>query len=407
MTRTRSMTSNQKAPISPFAFFEVEFLSSDSSDSESMKKDTKKARITFLGTFTEDDSLLFLGMEYKIRFSSFSKRPIVLGRVINLEQLEASHCVWETLVLGNRIVLNDSLFKEVFGSKFSSNILFMYGNLCPDQFEVSPEEAKIFVVETGSDVSNFGPLSLGFKNCILAHVVATTLVPRKGSLSNISNRDIFVLYCLLKKIHINWALWFREYMIENVEDNNSSTSLPYGLLIFRIIIEPLVDLCKYRPTLIDATYDTRTFSSMRYVFANDKWYKKESVQSRATRISVDSVALLLKEAEHIKVRLAGLESHMQVIQDTLGRVLQLHKDSSTNVGKLRLEVGGLKKDAIRSVNTILKEDNSIKTGADYAHSKLAISVHTSYSTFSKIVERSLNTFCRNVLNTLKYFLGDR
>ncbi|KAH0712803.1 hypothetical protein KY290_008378 [Solanum tuberosum] len=285
-------------------------------------------------------------------------------------------------------------------------------NLCPDQFEVSPEEAKIFVAETGSDVSDFGPLSLGFENRILAHVVATTLVPRKGSLSNISNGDIFVLYCLLKKIHINWALWFREYMIKSVEDNNSFTSLPYGLLISRIIVESLVDLSKYRPTLIDATYDTRIFSSMGYVLVNDKWYKKESVQSRADtpraiRISADFSALLLKEAEHIKVRLAGLESHIQVIQDTLGGVLQLHKDSSTDVGKLRLELGGLKKDVIRSVNTILKELNSIKTGVDSAHSKLAISVHTSYSTFSKTVERSLNTFCGNVLDTLKYFLGDR
>uniref|UniRef100_M1DBF2 Uncharacterized protein n=1 Tax=Solanum tuberosum TaxID=4113 RepID=M1DBF2_SOLTU len=105
------------------------------------------------------------------------------------------------------------------------------------------------------------------------------------------------------------------------------------------------------------------------------------------------------EAEHIKVRLAGLESHMQVIQDTLGRVLQLHKDSSTDVGKLRLEVERLKKDVIRSVNTILKEINSIKIGADFAHSELAISVHTSYSTFSKTVEHSFNTLCRNVLNT--------
>lgn len=37
-------------------------------------------------------------------------------------------------------------------------------------------------------------------------------------------------------------------------------------------------------------------------------------QYRATRISTDSVALLLKEAEHIKVRLDGLESHMQGLQ---------------------------------------------------------------------------------------------
>ncbi|KAL3324405.1 hypothetical protein AABB24_038519 [Solanum stoloniferum] len=125
------------------------------------------------------------------------------------------------------------------------------------------------------------------------------------------------------------------------------------------------------------------------------------------RISADSVTLILKEAKHIKVRLVGLETHMQVLHDTLGMVLQLHKDSSTDVGKLCPEVGELKKDVIRSVNTILKEVNSIKTGADSAHNELVVSMHTSYSTFSKTIEHSLNTFCRNVLNTLKYFLGDR
>ncbi|KAH0658173.1 hypothetical protein KY289_026921 [Solanum tuberosum] len=200
---------------------------------------------------------------------------------------------------------------------------------------------------------------------------------------------------------MNWALWFREYMIESVEDNNPSASLPYGLLIYRIIVDSLVDLSKCMPALIDATYETGTFSSMGFVHVNDKWYEKESVQSRAdtprdTRISADSVVLLLKEAEHIKVRLDGLESHMQ-----------LHKDSSTDVGKLRLEVGGLKKDVIRSVNKILKEVNSIKFGVYSAHNELAISVHISYSTFSKTIECSLNNFCRNVLNTLKYFLGNR
>ncbi|KAG5602432.1 hypothetical protein H5410_033802 [Solanum commersonii] len=212
---------------------------------------------------------------------------------------------WEILVLGHHIILNDSLFKEIFGFEFSGDISFMHGNLWPDHFKVSLENAKVFTAEFGSDISNFGPLSLGFENRILAHIVATTLVLRKGSLSNISNIDIFVVYCLLK----------------------------------RIIVDSLVDLSKYRPTLTDATYDTRTFSSMGYVLVNKKWYKKESVQSRvdtprATRISVDSVALLLKEAEHIK---------------------------------LRIEMGGLKKDAIRSVNKILKEVNSIKTGANSAH----------------------------------------
>ena len=164
----------------------------------------------------------------------------------------------------------------------------------------------------------------------LAHTVATTLVPRKGSFIKISNRDIFVIYCLLNKININWVLQVREYMVECFEDTNSAGSLPYGLLIARIIVDSLVDLSNYRPTFIDATYDTRTFSIMDYVFINEKWHQKESVKSRAdtpqtTRISADFSSLLLKEAEHIRISLDNLQSYMQVLEYTLGKVLQLHK----------------------------------------------------------------------------------
>ncbi|KAH0719077.1 hypothetical protein KY290_012743 [Solanum tuberosum] len=246
----------KNASTSPSSSFEINLLSSDSSEAESVgpslstkkrtsaakKKVSKKARFALPDSLTDAEFLRFLEVEHKIHFVSFSKCPIVPGRVVNLEQLEASHC---------------------------------------------------------------------------AHGI-----------------------CLI----------------------------------------------------------------------NNKWYKKEFVQQRAdapkvTRISVDSAALLLKEADLIKVRLDGLESHMQVLQDTIGKVLQLHKDSSTDVGKLRLEVEGLKKQAIRYVNTILKEVNSIKTGADSAHNELDAIVHTSYSNFSKNVERTYDSFCRNVLNTLKYLLG--
>lgn len=110
------------------------------------------------------------------------------------------------------------MFKDVFGSEFSGDIPFMHGNLWPDNFEISLEDAKLFVSDTGTDLTNFGPLSLGFENRILANIVATTLIPRKGSLSNISNRDVYVLYCLLKKLRINWSMWFREYMVESSEE---------------------------------------------------------------------------------------------------------------------------------------------------------------------------------------------
>ncbi|KAH0641769.1 hypothetical protein KY290_033375 [Solanum tuberosum] len=71
----------------------VHSSSSKKRPSSSKKTDTKKACPVFPETFTADDSLKFWGLEHKMRFASFSKRPIVPVRVINLEQLEASHDV--------------------------------------------------------------------------------------------------------------------------------------------------------------------------------------------------------------------------------------------------------------------------------------------------------------------------
>lgn len=100
------------------------------------------------------------------------------------------------------------------------------------------EEARAFIFEKSLKSFDFGPLSLYFKHRILAHIIATTLVLRKGSLNNISSRDVFILYYLLKKYRINWAKCIMEYMMENVKDSNPSASLPKGLLISQILSEP-------------------------------------------------------------------------------------------------------------------------------------------------------------------------
>uniref|UniRef100_M1DGR1 Uncharacterized protein n=1 Tax=Solanum tuberosum TaxID=4113 RepID=M1DGR1_SOLTU len=137
-------------------------------------------------------------------------------------------------------------------------------------------------------------------------------------------------------------------MFESSEDSSSSANLSYGLLISRIIIDSFVDLSQFKHVVIDVTYDTRTFSIMGYVLIDNKWHKKESAKARAKAlkascISDDSTAILLKEAKNIKVHLDGLESYMQVLQDTIGKVILISKDLGTDIGKLRLEVEGLKK----------------------------------------------------------------
>ncbi|KAG5577083.1 hypothetical protein H5410_057217 [Solanum commersonii] len=98
----------------------------------------------------------------------------------------------ETLVMGSRIIVNDFLFEDIFDIKLSGIVPYMNG-IWLDDFEVTLEGSKIVVVEPGADLSNFGPLSLCFEHRIIAHIIATTLLPSKGSLSNISTRDMFVL----------------------------------------------------------------------------------------------------------------------------------------------------------------------------------------------------------------------
>ncbi|KAF3654108.1 hypothetical protein FXO37_16663 [Capsicum annuum] len=107
-----------------------------------------------------------------------------------------------TLVLGTRIVLNDFLFEKLFDTKFSDVIPFMNKTLIGN-FEVSFDKAKKVVSDPDINNPTFGPLSLSFCNRILAYLVTTTLIPQKGSLSNVTYRDVSVLYCLIKKYKIN------------------------------------------------------------------------------------------------------------------------------------------------------------------------------------------------------------
>lgn len=142
--------------------------------------------------------------------------------------------------MGSWIIVNCRLLEDVFGTnKNWRDIPYMNG-VWPTDFEISVEGAKIAVAKPNSDISEFGPLSLCFENCILAHIVSTTLIPRKGSLDNITTH-----YWLLKKYKIHSASWFKDYMLETAEDPCGTSSLPYGLLISRIVIDRFVDLSSF------------------------------------------------------------------------------------------------------------------------------------------------------------------
>lgn len=141
----------------------------------------------------------------------------------------------ETLVLGTRIILNDFLFEEVFDINFSGMVPFM-NRTWPQNFEVNFEKAKTIVAEPNANLASFEPLCLCFEHRILAHIIATTLISRKVSLSNVTTQDTFVLYCLIKRYKINWAQWFCEYILESTPDTHTSAILPHGLIISHILL---------------------------------------------------------------------------------------------------------------------------------------------------------------------------
>lgn len=188
------------------------------------------------------------------------------------------------------------------------------------------------MAEPDYDLFNFGPLFLCFKNWILAYIITTTLIYRKGSLSSIFSRNVYVLYCFLSKYHVNWASWFKKYMMENVEDSNSTASLPSGLLISQILVDCPIDLFSFKPS--SSLYDLwlPTFSSVGYVQVWEWWFNKDSVIAsedsvKVTRISSDFATLLLKDINELKNRLLVVESGLEVLQDALEKILHLHKDA--------------------------------------------------------------------------------
>lgn len=85
---------------------EINFLSSDSSEAKSCvkplfekrkppplkKKNPNLPHSNPSKPFSEVDSQNFWGKEEKRKYESLKRRPVVAGRIVNLEQLEDSHC---------------------------------------------------------------------------------------------------------------------------------------------------------------------------------------------------------------------------------------------------------------------------------------------------------------------------
>lgn len=198
----------------------------------------------------------------------------------------------ETLVLDPRIILNDFLFEKVYEIDSSVGLPYMNGGW-PDDFEVSLKGAKKAVIKLGTNLSDFLTLSLRFENRIVATYYYYDLSPHKSDLSSISTRDLFILYCLINKYHLNWGDWFQKYILESAQDSSASASLPYGALIFHILLYSMIDLSNFLIVYVTGTYDTQAFKSIGYVLVDFQWCNKDSAKTRYVKTNSERPPLIL------------------------------------------------------------------------------------------------------------------
>lgn len=197
-------------------------------------------------------------------------------------------------------------------------------------------------------------------------------------------------------------------MIENAAE--SRPHVLYGLIISCILIGLNIDLFDYKPLEVFATYNIQIFATMGYLLIDGKWLKKGSVKLKVKRscsseITADSAPDLLKEVGEIKERLSALEDGMQHMQEKMDKILQLSKDTGTDVGKLQISMDSIQQQGIKTVNKLINRVvDSLNHGAGSSQIDLAVTIQTSYSNLAPNDERSYNEFSKRV-NTLKYFLA--
>ncbi|OIT32096.1 hypothetical protein A4A49_14533 [Nicotiana attenuata] len=432
---------NPEEPIDLESSIDSDFLKTDNESSESSKNPPisqkkagkrpmeqtpkaacKKGKVENT-EFGPEDQLIFYGPSEKARFESYKSKSMAYGRSVSLSLMKILHCdvtsifdfqhlsslfntvgnsVYEepvrmfyanlfvndkddleSMVLGTRIVLDSYQFEKIFSAKFRGFDVFVQ-NSWPKDFEVSFEEAKVFLSDNPPDI---GPKNLKFEHCVLAHMIATTLL--LGPLALLSTRDIFVLYCLVNNKRLDWFVWIRQYMLESNRDISSSAAcLPYGLLTSHFLEVMKVDLAPFTPKHITSTYDKTTFSMMGYTLGDDRWVKRAKVDSIPVPVEVqtEQPASQPTISQNLLQTLKYLDEVKQLVVEMkkqVDKIREVTKETGTDVAKLGMDIGATRRQGARSFNSMTKKMDKLV----------------------KNVKNSYDSFCTKVINTLKYFLG--
>ncbi|MCD7469771.1 hypothetical protein HAX54_009015 [Datura stramonium] len=76
-------------------------------------------------------------------------------------------------------------------------------------------------------------------------------------------------------------------MLESSQYRSGNTSLPYGIIVTRIIKAMGVDISSFPVKEISSTYNNQAFSSMGYILDEGVWVNKASYKPKIRHVSPD------------------------------------------------------------------------------------------------------------------------
>jgi hypothetical protein len=118
---------------------------------------------------------------------------------------------------------------------------------------------------------------LTLESRLIHHIITHNILPRSGSYEYTSYLDLFIMWCILNKVKLDFAFYIGWHMDACVKKKNGI--LPYGLHITTILNHFGVDVSgekETRNTIQKDVYGETTMRQMKYEFKDNTWVKKDA-----------------------------------------------------------------------------------------------------------------------------------
>ncbi|KAG5580371.1 hypothetical protein H5410_050998 [Solanum commersonii] len=259
-------------------------------------------------------------------------------------------------------------------------------NCWPSDCDVSFDQAKheIFLDLSQPIPSQLGPKNLPFETRVIAHIVATTLLPRASSHSMLTQRDTLFAYCLVFDVKVHLSFFIISSMTDVISD---PSSLPFGMLITHIFESHFMCLGDFAPVLIKQRYNSHAFLSMGFTRSGSSilirmtcCYPVKFKPSSSTFVSTTKLNAALEILPEMHIKLDAMAITVAQVNDLMTKLSAMSKQVDFLKDLLLLDQ--IVKEAIKIATKVQAGSKAISTSP------------------SSIFEKMLN----DIVNTLTYFL---